>query len=865
MEKYVSGYIKFIGNDRTMKFRKQFRNGHLCGSCDWQLGKIVSVHNSKPAKYSLGEKKVKWEYDYSKINKEIDLQTDSDEDDPRRYNVYPQEVIADDWCSKNEDNIYSKHCITKDDVLLTLAIYANHCRADLSGLPNVVELPLDFSFVEEYYSFDKLEYNTMNKNVKALPNDNIRVTTMNDMFMHYDIRVGSYVSGLQIKVVSGNFSNVPNVLYYRALKLDPDTLKELFYNKDVRLDEFFDIVGVPMISITNSGSFRDENPTVHRKQVYHNGEIVFDGTSRSDVHRTISYSYDKESKTMDFSEMNYEGKFHRSDILVNRLCEFKTELDFLVPEVIHSNQIFMRQFIGASYENYRFAHGYLKDGKYHVEIYDISYKNGLVAKRTDIHDPKNMDDSFLKTDVRMNVISDIKTGDIVSDFIADGDNNQEITAKYLYKGYTVMIRFKNELGGQINDNSIPYINKKIMLDNVIIFEGEIVDDEPTIIINNLNDTQKKDLYYSSDIVKFISEPDIEIDRDGEDCHIRETHEYNDLPISRYTTPISEVLETADPDVKFEFTYDYPIKIASVENVIAMSWNINGYGFFQKIKKMIIEKREKKKLVGIMQRNYTNKGHEELTEGVDEDNTFKVKSTTKKDIWKGTIGWKAAITENGDKCIVKLLIPKEAKVAWDPKYNKYRTSRAVTLSIKPVVKGTDDYYYKQDIELEKCPVCMDKKHLADVMAEPCRHKLCGSCWIAIIKSDNNKCPYCMQAVKRYQKLKISNDNKKLSLPEAYPFVHSSDLVYRVGEEVTVSNFNGDLNMVCAPGIHYHRKQSDVFKWFEFLDIPDGIKNILPDPTLDKHDEVEIPTPSAPPLQKESIDPLNELELEIKMRI
>jgi len=747
-------------------------------------------------------------------------------------------------------------------------MYANHCKPDLSGLPSIVELPLDFRFVEKYYTFDRLEYNTKAADVNALPNDNTRVTLMNDKFMHYDIRVGGYASGLQINVVSENFSNVPNILYEKALKLDHDTLKKLFYNKDVRLDEFFDVVGVPMISITNRGTVRDNNSTVYRKQVYHNGEMIFDGISRSDIHRHISYSYDKYSKTMDFSEMNYEGKFNRSDIFVNRLREFKTELGFLVPHVIHDDQVFIRQFISASYENYRFAHGYLKDEKYHVEIYDISYKNGLVAKRTDIYDPKNMDESFLKTDVRTNVISDIKTGDIISEFIANGDNNREITAKYIYKGYTVMIRFKNELDIPINDNSIPYINKKILLDDVIIFEGEIVDDNPIIIVNNLSDTQKKDLYYSSDMIKFISEPDIDIDRDGEDNHLRETQNYNDLPISRYTTPVSEVLETADPDIKFEITYDYPIKIPSVENVMVMGWNISSYGFFEKIKRMIIEKREKKKLVGITQRNYTNKGHEESTEGVDEENTFRVKSTTKKDIWKGTIGWKAAVTETGDKCIIKLLIPKDAKVAWDAKYNKYRTDKAVTLSIKTVIKGTDNYYYKQDVELERCPVCMDKKNLANVMAEPCRHKLCGSCWMALLKSDNIKCPYCMQSVKRYQKLKISDDDKKLSLPEAYPFVHSSDLVYKVGEEVAVNNFDGDLNKVCAAGIHYHRKESDVFKWFEFLDIPDSIKLTVPSVpvfTSDEYNEIKVPTPSAPPLQKESNDPLVELENEIRMKI
>lgn len=849
LQKYISGNIKFIGNDKTKTFKKHFNKGILSGLYDRELDKIVSIYNLTPQKYTLSEQNNKYIYDLSKTYTSINEDINGEEEDPRRYGIYKYEQIADDWSSKNNKNIYNKHYMLKNDLILNLKLYANHCNCNFDNLPLVIELPLDFKFVEEYYIFDNMKYNSKEKNIKTLVNNNIQMITMNDKFMHYNIRIGNYISGFEINVISEYFSNIPNILYEKACGLDNIILKELFFNKDIRLDKFFDVIGVPMISIKNYGDFNDNIPVIHRKQIYYNNEIIFDGISRNDIHGDISYSYDKNTKIIDFSNVNFESEFNQAQIFINNLDKVKTNFNFFIPPIIYENNIFIKQFIGSSYENYRFAHGYLnQNGNYHIEIYYVYYANNLIRKSTNIYNPKNMNDSILHDDISMNLIYDMKNGNVISEFIADRNNNQ-IKAKYTYKGYTILINFQSN--SSIDDN--PHINKKIMLDDIVIFEGEINDENPNIITNNLTSVHKNDLYYSDDLIKFISEPDIDIDRDGHDMHIKDLKDitdiddYKKLPVSKYTTPISEILQTNDPDIQFEFKYDYPIKIPSIDSVIAMNWNITSYSFFEKMKQMIIEKRERKKLISITQRNYSNKGHEELNESIDEDNTFRVKTVSKFDIFRGRIGWKAAITENGDKCIIKLLIPYGAKVARDPKYNKYRTDKAITLSIKPVMKGSNNYYYKEEFDIEKCQICLDENKIADIMAEPCRHKLCDTCCPALLNSDNKKCPYCMQQVNKYQLLKMSSDDKKLSLPKAYSFVHNSDFVYNVGQEVTVNNFDGDLSKSCAPGIHYHRKEKHAFKWFEFLDIPDSIKEII-----------------IPSQEVVYNSPLDQLEHEIKMK-
>ena len=114
-----------------------------------------------------------------------------------------------------------------------------------------------------------------------------------------------------------------------------------------------------------------------------------------------------------------------------------------------------------------------------------------------------------------------------------------------------------------------------------------------------------------------------------------------------------------------------------------------------------------------------------------------------------------------------------------------------------------------------------------ISDPCRHKLCGDCWTGVmIVQKNNNCPYCQSKIEKIIPLEHVENKKHLSLLEGYSCVYTDDFVYRIGEEVEVEDFDEDLKKICSNGIHYHTNVNDVFQWFEYLDIPEGLRNNIP---------------------------------------
>ena len=234
-------------------------------------------------------------------------------------------------------------------------------------------------------------------------------------------------------------------------------------------------------------------------------------------------------------------------------------------------------------------------------------------------------------------------------------------------------------------------------------------------------------------------------------------------------------------------------------------------------------------MSITQHNFNDDGHEKNSKSIGEQNRLKINSLSLEEIKNGQIGYKAARTKDNKFCVIKLLIPKDAKVAWDVHRDKYRTDKAIVLSIKPVIYDKKNYYYVADFKLEECPICLDDK--ATFLALPCRHKLCGNCWKALIEKNMNKlCHYCKTEVAKVEELPISKtinnelqleNEESYSLEEAYSCVHTNDFAYRINEEVQIVNFDADLKKVCAPGIHYHAEEKDIFQWFEYLDIPEEL--------------------------------------------
>ncbi len=90
----------------------------------------------------------------------------------------------------------------------------------------------------------------------------------------------------------------------------------------------------------------------------------------------------------------------------------------------------------------------------------------------------------------------------------------------------------------------------------------------------------------------------------------------------------------------------------------------------------------------------------------------------------------------------------------------------------------------------------------------------------------RCPLCRQQIFQVSQI-VDQKNKETNtepLKVAYSFIYTSDFKYEVGKEIFIPNYNGDLSVTCAPGVHFHMKPDDVFKWFEYLEVPDEIKNI-----------------------------------------
>jgi hypothetical protein len=202
---------------------------------------------------------------------------------------------------------------------------------------------------------------------------------------------------------------------------------------------------------------------------------------------------------------------------------------------------------------------------------------------------------------------------------------------------------------------------------------------------------------------------------------------------------------------------------------------------------------------------------------------------------GTIGYKAAVTEDKDLVIVKLMIPKDAKIFWDDKYDKYRSNKAQVISIIPVsiVKTNDksSLAIKEHITDNACPVCLTKMPI-NMLINPCKHHICSECaedYFTEKKCIN--CPTCNKKFTDLQKYTIATfeDEKgtsetKASILEAYSFVYNNDFKYTLGETITIDKFKNKYNKSCGPGIHYHSNINDAIQWFEYLFVPIEVKII-----------------------------------------
>lgn len=309
-----------------------------------------------------------------------------------------------------------------------------------------------------------------------------------------------------------------------------------------------------------------------------------------------------------------------------------------------------------------------------------------------------------------------------------------------------------------------------------------------------------------------------------------------LPDAVYDKPLSELYIIQDEiwDI-FYSIYDVTDKITSIDckdtfeirTTYAPRMHGNGPGSITKT--VATGHDERGSVSSVHQYNYDSRGHIKNKKIIDSANQYTITAQSKKEIYDGHIGYKAAKTEDDKMCIVTLYVANDAKVAWEPVQNKYRTNMAKVVSIKQVTEVNGEYYYDNDIIPEECHICMDA--IATHLAIPCRHKLCGQCWLDVFK-EGKQCYQCMSDVIRIQQINIDYDDETTleqiqaqsiiqfgkTIKKAYSFVHDTGFVYPLGELVVENNFDGNLNKTCVPGIHYHDVEDDVFKYFEFMDIP-----------------------------------------------
>lgn len=204
---------------------------------------------------------------------------------------------------------------------------------------------------------------------------------------------------------------------------------------------------------------------------------------------------------------------------------------------------------------------------------------------------------------------------------------------------------------------------------------------------------------------------------------------------------------------------------------------------------------------------------------------------------GYDGYKAGITLKGEPCIIILKIFPDSVVACDNKMKKYRTNKCAVKNIYKVQMVSDKnrrkgYTINHNISINDtsfdgiCPICCTKE--ASQVARPCNHNMCLDCWIKIISENGKKakCPYCTLEIDKIDYVstyKSDLDKRIENCDEAYSIVSTKKTKYRVGSIIEVNDFDKNLSAVCCNGIHFHTDIKETYKWFEYLLIPNELKD------------------------------------------
>jgi len=545
-------------------------------------------------------------------------------------------------------------------------------------------------------------------------------------------------------------------------------LNKILLNETLNLSQFLDF---PLNYIMIKCDHLDY--ILYRKQIYYDSSIVFDGLSshKNSSQLLISRNF----KGLYVNEFKQNETPNISKILINQLqinqnINFKARQNLKigcdVPDFLSNDNFLTKQYIGKEYN--KFSVGKIIDGNKYI-VYNYK-KNKIISKI--INQPTKMKQIVYKNGQKISVYTKMVFDKIIKSEI------------YLLEG-----QYKIEYQKEESNNDILFCHKKISKSGKIIFDGTSENGQSRMVDNM--DNEDKIILRCPGIISenFIHTFGFNFKKN------------NEKKIS-YEKIVSE-----NRKYYFEFSYQCTINYG---NIIGHIKNI-----------VVTKKSENNSLEGIDQYSY-DKNHQKISKFIDHSNRLSIKSLSTTELKNGRIGYKAGRTKDYKMCIIKLFIPNDSKVCWDMHKDKYRTDRAIVLNIIPIYYSKNKYYHQRDFVEDECPICLDAK--VTHLSYPCRHKLCGDCWDIMFKIGSNKnCPYCKSNI---EKVEILPNNRPIieedeEITEAYSCVYTTNFVYRKNEQVTINNFDTDLGKVCAPGIHYETEEKDVFKWFEYLDIPDEI--------------------------------------------
>lgn len=706
-------------------------------------------------------------------------------------------------CTINFSAILIEHTIEKyesityagSDVTFlsnVFAVFFGENNVSLTYLEGKYEFELHFvsdenDALEKGYTVE-IEYEKMR----------VAVSTTFDRFHVYNFCSPGY----SYKIITSD--PISDVLY-KLFSIDAQLMSVACGNEHIRFDKILNI-DIVYISVHH---FLDDKTTI-RKQIYDMGDIVFDGIVTCTPRGTfVSNTYTSPNnyehllngeKIPAFGTYSHSSLNKCSDvikkILVNK-CKpnavARGQNIFNVPDfVINQDDYMCKEYIDLNYNKLCIC----RDG-----VTLIYGKDNTLIAESEVG--------------RYHIAYDFKTGEKLSvQTFSHTDEGLQIQEHVLHRGYE-LFRNVEYRDGHLNAVFSIFKESREIYCGIAMVESANPADILKLYSSEQNSHVLRD-FSSKEDSDAVARLNTELSCYTKQVGVSDIQMHYEGIVNCFESLSEERIEETiihDEQNSFKFLH------------ILLPKNIDGKGAE---KTVVTHTNEKGSAVNFHQHNYDINGHYRNRKMINSANQFVVKSNLQKNIYEGHVGYKAARTSENKKCVVKLYVSGDSKIAWEPISDKYRTNFATVMSIKLIKERHGKFYLERDLLPEECPICRDA--IATHVSIPCRHKFCSKCWERKF-CDDKKCYLCRGDVTSVMALNIDVYDGMLGeirkngivyqdtfIPEAYSFIHTGTFVYRAGDPVIETQFDGNLDKTCLPGIHYHENLEDVFKWFEYMDIP-----------------------------------------------